>query len=187
MAGRGAFRPRQGPRACGSSSDLGLGDGGGGNPSMADFDYIVIGAGMAGASAAYELAAFGSVLVLEREERPGYHSTGRSAALYTETYGNRTVRALTTAGKGFYLQPPTGFAEHPLLTPRGVMLIARADQRAAMDGFMTEMKSLAGRVIRLDAAAARARVPVLRADYAAEAAFDPDAMDIDVHALHGGY
>ncbi|HXQ42807.1 MAG TPA: FAD-binding oxidoreductase [Candidatus Udaeobacter sp.] len=154
---------------------------------MADFDYIVIGAGMAGASAAYELAAFGSALVLEQEERPGYHSTGRSAALYTETYGNRTVRALTTAGKGFYLRPPTGFAEHPLLAPRGVLLIARADQKAAMDGFMTEMKSLAGRVSRLDGAAARARVPVLRADYVAEAAFDPDAMDIDVHALHGGY
>ena len=154
---------------------------------MADFDYIVIGAGMAGASAAYELAAFGSVLVLEQEERPGYHSTGRSAALYTETYGNRTVRALTTAGKGFYLQPPSGFAEHPLLAPRGVMLIARADQKAALDGFMAEMKSLAGRVSRLDGTTARARVPVLRADYVAEAAFDPDAMDIDVHALHGGY
>jgi len=154
---------------------------------MADFDYIVIGAGMAGASAAYELAAFGSVLVLEQEERPGYHSTGRSAALYTETYGNRTVRALTTAGKGFYLQPPSGFAEHPLLAPRGVMLIARADQKAALDGFMAEMKSLAGRVSRLDGTTARARVPALRADYVAEAAFDPDAMDIDVHALHGGY
>jgi D-arginine dehydrogenase len=154
---------------------------------MADFDYIVIGAGMAGASAAYELAAFGSVLVLEQEERPGYHSTGRSAALYTETYGNRTVRALTTAGKSFYLRPPAGFAEHPLLAPRGVMLIARADQKAALDGFMTEMKSLAGRVSRLDGTTARARVPALRADYVAEAAFDPDAMDIDVHALHGGY
>ncbi len=154
---------------------------------MSDFDYVVIGAGMAGASAAYELAAIGRVLVLEQEERPGYHSTGRSAALYAETYGNRTVRALTTAGKGFYLQPPAGFAEHPLLTPRGVMLIARPDQRHSLDGFMAEMKNLAGRVSRLDGAAARAKVPVLRADYVAEAAFDPDAMDIDVHGLHSGY
>jgi D-arginine dehydrogenase len=154
---------------------------------MSDFDYIVIGAGMAGASAAYELAAFGQVLVLEREDRPGYHSTGRSAALYAETYGNRTVRALTTGGKGFYLQPPSGFAEHALLTPRGVMLIARADQRASLDGFFGEMAGLGGRISRLDGAEARARVPVLRADYIAEAAFDPDAMDIDVHALHGGY
>lgn len=154
---------------------------------MSDFDYVVIGAGMAGASAAYELAAIGRVLVLEQEERPGYHSTGRSAALYAETYGNRTVRALTSAGKGFYLQPPTGFVEHPLLTPRGVMLIARPDQRHSLDGFMAEMKNLAGRVSRLDGAAARAKVPVLRADYVAEAAFDLDAMDIDVHGLHGGY
>lgn len=154
---------------------------------MSEFEYIVIGAGMAGASAAYELAAFGPVLVLEQEDRPGYHATGRSAALYAETYGNRTVRALTTAGKGFYLQPPAGFAEHPLLTPRGVMLIARADQQASLDGFMAEMKSLGGRVRRLDAAAARAKVRVLRSDYLVDAAFDPDAMDIDVHALHGGY
>jgi D-arginine dehydrogenase len=154
---------------------------------MADFDYIVIGAGMAGASAAYELADFGSVLVLEREDRPGYHTTGRSAALYTETYGNRTVRALTAAGKGFYLQPPIGFAEHPLLLPRGVLLIARADQKAAMDRFMAEMKTFGGRVARLGASGARAKVPVLREDYVVEAAFDTDAMDIDVHGLHGGY
>ncbi len=73
---------------------------------MVEYDYIVVGGGMAGASAAYELAAFGRVLLLEREERCGYHSTGRSAALYVETYGNRTVRALTTAGKAFYLDPP---------------------------------------------------------------------------------
>src|SRR3546814_3430368 len=83
---------------------------------------VVIGAGMAGASAAYELATEGSVLLLEREDQPGYHTTGRSAALYAETYGNETVRALTTGGKPFYLDPPAGFADHPLLRPRGVVL-----------------------------------------------------------------
>ena len=87
---------------------------------MADFEFIVIGAGIAGASAAYELSAFAKVLVLEQEDQPGYHSTGRSAALYAETYGNRTVRALTTAGKSFYLDPPSGFTQHPLLRPRGI-------------------------------------------------------------------
>jgi len=58
------------------------------------FDFIVIGAGIAGASAAYALAEHGRVLVLERESQPGYHTTGRSAALFTENYGNRTIRRL---------------------------------------------------------------------------------------------
>lgn len=84
---------------------------------MSDFDYVVIGAGMAGASAAYELAAIGRVLVLEQEERPGYHSTGRSAALYAETYGNRTVRALTTAGKGFISNRRPASPSTPCLRP----------------------------------------------------------------------
>ena len=154
---------------------------------MSEFDYIVIGAGMAGASAAYELAASASVLVVEQEERPGYHSTGRSAALYAETYGNRTVRALTTAGKAFYLRPPTGFAETPLLTPRGVMLIGREDQRSSLERFLAEVGGLDARIRAVDAAEARACAPVLREGYAVGAVLDPGAMDIDVHALHGGY
>ena len=72
---------------------------------------------MAGASAAYELAAEARVLLLEREDQPGYHATGRSAALYTATYGNAAVRALTRASRAFFDHPPAGFAEAPLLHP----------------------------------------------------------------------
>lgn len=154
---------------------------------MQDFDYIVIGAGMAGTSAAYELAASSRVVVLEQEDRPGYHSTGRSAALYAETYGNRTVRALTTAGKAFYLGPPSGFAQGPLLTPRGVMLIGRADQRPSLAAFLAEVSGLGSRIRAIDSSEARALVPVLREGYVVGAVIDPDSMDIDVHALHGGY
>jgi D-arginine dehydrogenase len=154
---------------------------------MAEFDFIVIGAGMAGSSAAYELSAASRVLVLEQEERPGYHTTGRSAALYAETYGNRTVRGLTTAGKAFYLDPPAGFTEHPLLRPRGVMLIGRADQEANLGRFLAEVAGLRSNIRRIDLAEAHRRSPVLRAEYLAGAILDPDAMDIEVHGLHQGY
>lgn len=150
-------------------------------------DFLVIGCGMAGASAAYELAAHGRVLLLERESQPGYHSTGRSAALYTQTYGHRVVRALTVASWDFYADPPAGFAEHPLLTPRGVLLIGRADQAPALDAAFAEGARLTPTVERLDQAGALARAPMLRADYVAGAVWEPDAMDLDVHAIHHGY
>ena len=77
---------------------------------MDRFDVVVIGAGIAGASAAYELAASHSVLLLEGESRPGYHTSGRSAAVFTETYGNPTIQALTIGSRAFYEAPPPGFS-----------------------------------------------------------------------------
>ena len=101
---------------------------------MTSCDFLIIGGGIAGASAAFELAAHGRVVLVERESQPGYHSTGRSAALYTETYGNSTIRALTVGSRAFYDGVAgAGFSEHPVLTPRGVLLIGRDDQRAALD------------------------------------------------------
>src|SRR5260221_7335900 len=128
---------------------------------MAQFFFMVMGAGIAGASGGCALSAASRILVLELEERPGYHSTGRSAALYAETYGNRTVRGLTTAGKAFYLDPPAGFTEHPLLRPRGVMLIGRADQEASLAGFLAEVAGLRSNIRRIDPAEAYRRSPVL--------------------------
>ncbi|QCO18010.1 FAD-binding oxidoreductase (plasmid) [Azospirillum brasilense] len=154
---------------------------------MERVDFLVVGGGMAGASAAYELAAHGSVAVLERESQPGYHSTGRSAALYTQTYGHPVVRALTVASWDFYINPPEGFSEHPLLTPRGVLLIGRADQTAALDRDFTEGRRLTPTVERLDRAETLARAPFLNPDYVDGAVWEPEAMDMDVHAIHGGY
>ncbi|PWC56409.1 FAD-dependent oxidoreductase [Azospirillum sp. TSO22-1] len=154
---------------------------------MQHADFLIVGAGMAGASAAYELAALGSVLLLEREAQPGYHSTGRSAALYTQTYGHAVVRALTVASWNFYSSPPDGFSEHPPLSPRGVLLIGRADQTAALDAAFAEGRRLTPSVERWDAAQTLARAPLLRADYVAGAVWEPEAMDLDVHAIHQGY
>lgn len=151
-------------------------------------DIVVIGAGMAGASAGYFLAADGAeVVLLEREERPGYHSTGRSAAVYTQAYGNAAVRALTIGGKPFFDAPPDGFASHPILTPRGAMFVGRADQVGALERTAAEARALVPSVRTLDAGEARRIVPSLRAGYVAGAVLEPEAMDIDVDALHQGF
>lgn len=132
---------------------------------MGKFDFVVIGAGVAGASAAYELAAHGTVALLEREDIPGYHSTGRSAALFTATYGNAVIRGLTVGSRDFFDNPPEGFTEHPLLTPRGAIMIGREDQRARIDEGFAAWKALTPSVERLDRADILARVPVLDPDY----------------------
>lgn len=154
---------------------------------MQHADFLIVGAGMAGASAAYELAAHGRVLLLEREAQPGYHSTGRSAALYTQTYGHAVVRALTVASWDFYNSPPDGFTGHPVLSPRGVLLIGRADQTVALEQAFAEGRRLTPSVERLDREEALARAPMLRAEYVAGAVWEPEAMDLDVHAIHHGY
>lgn len=90
---------------------------------MSQADFIIIGGGIAGASTGFWLSQHGRVIVLERESHPAYHSTGRSAALYTAAYGTPQVRALTLASRDFFDSPPPGFCEHPLLTPRGEMTV----------------------------------------------------------------
>jgi D-arginine dehydrogenase len=154
---------------------------------MRSADVLVIGAGIAGASVAYELAARARVLVLEREDQPGYHSTGRSAALYTETYGNAAMRALTSASREFLIAPPAGFAAVPLLTPRGTLLVARAERQLRLEAVHAECSALVGGLELWDGAAVRERVPAFTADQVAAALWEPAAMDIDVHALHHGY
>jgi len=150
-------------------------------------DFLVIGAGIAGASAAYELAASGSVTVLERESQPGYHTTGRSAAQFLETYGNSVVRGLSRASRGFFFTPPKAFTEQALLSRRPAMFIARADQMDALARFEDEVRRLTPSIERLSPRQTRGIVPVLRKDYVAAAVIEPDAMDIDVHALHQSY
>ncbi len=150
-------------------------------------DYIVIGAGIAGASVAYELAQHGRVILLEGEDQPGYHTTGRSAALYSETYGNATMRALTRAGRDFFINPPSGFANSPILTPRGTLVVATAAQRATLERSIAEMAGTVPGLELWNGAQARARVPVYATDQVDCALWEPHAMDIDVHALHQGY
>jgi D-arginine dehydrogenase len=150
------------------------------------FDIVVIGAGIAGASAAADLARTHRVVVLEREEHPGYHSTGRSAALFSEIYGNSVVRALSRASRDFFYTPPPGFAVHPLVKPRGSLYIAREDQLPHLESF-AQNKDLAGSIRRLTREAALRACPILRPDYVSAALFEEDAADVDVNELHQGY
>lgn len=150
---------------------------------MATIDFVVIGGGIAGASLAYWLAEKAGVRVLERESFFGYHSTGRSAATYFRNYGNDVVRSLTRASRGFFDRPPDGFAEHPLLTPRGCLYVARRDQLQALDDVQAE-SALSQ---RLTPAQTRARLPILREDYMAAGLFDAALSDIDVDLLHQGF
>lgn len=150
-------------------------------------DFIVVGAGMVGASVAYELARSARVCLFEGESRPGLHATGRSAALFAPSYGGREIRAITRASRAFFDCPPVGFSEHPLLRPRGNLYIARAVQRARLDQMVAAIRASGGTVSLIDAHEAMQRVPLLREGYVAAAALDADAMDIDVNALHQGF
>lgn len=155
--------------------------------SEAIWDVIVAGAGMAGASVGWQLAQAGrQVLVLERESQPGYHTTGRSAALFEEHYGPLQVQALTRASRAFYEQPPAGFTDYPILHPRGVMYVGTAAQKALIDAAYAEAVKHSPDAQRLDGDALRALVPVLN-DSIVDGFVDDGARDIDVHALHQGF
>jgi D-arginine dehydrogenase len=146
-------------------------------------DILVIGAGIAGASVADALAPSARVVVLEQEERAGLHSTGRSAALFSETYGNAVIRALSRASRAFLADPPAGFCETPLIRPRGTLYFAAGDQLDELG----VLEQDAGTLERLTGAEARARVPILRPEACAAALYEPGSMDIDVDALHQGF
>ncbi|ARS47875.1 FAD-dependent oxidoreductase [Ectopseudomonas mendocina] len=154
---------------------------------MQHADYLIVGAGIAGASTGYFLAGQGKTIVLERERQPGYHSTGRSAALYTVAYGTPQVRALTAASRAFYDAPPPGFAEHPLLSPRGELVVDFSGDAAELQRQFLEARAQVPEACLLDADQACALVPVLRRDKVQGALFDPSAADIDTDALHQGY
>jgi D-arginine dehydrogenase len=150
-------------------------------------DVLVIGAGMAGASTAAELAGLGRrVVLLERESQPGMHATGRSAALFSETYGGPAVRALTRASRDFYLSPPEGFTESSLVKLRPAMHVADAEGLATLNAFASSPDVAA--VIRpLDTAEALRRCPILRAEHAVGVVLEFGSQDIEVHGLHQAY
>lgn len=147
-------------------------------------DFLVVGAGMAGVSCGYELAAHGSVVVVEREGHPGFHTTGRSAALFSATYGNAVVRSLSRASRGFFDNPPEGFSPTPILSPRGTVYSAAAGDLAALDRMAQGAEGL---LRRIDRAEILALVPIMKPDHAVAGLFEADACDIDVHGLLSGY
>ncbi len=138
-------------------------------------DFLIIGGGIAAASVGYWLAPHGRVLLLERESQPGYHSTGRSAALFMESYGTPQVRALTMASRAFLQSPPEGFSEHPVLSPRGAMMVAVHGQDALLAAHWDVLRAMTPHARLLDSAGACALVPVLRSEQVMGAVFEPDA------------
>ncbi|WP_108786912.1 FAD-dependent oxidoreductase [Erythrobacter sp. Alg231-14] len=143
------------------------------------YDFAIVGAGMAGASLAAELAPYAKVLVLEGEDTPGYHSTGRSAAFWEECYGGPGVVPLTLAS-GNYLR------DNGFLRQRGALYIGREEDRAAMDGFVDEFAGTGVTIERLKASALATRVPQIKPEWN-DAIWEPACADIDVAGLHQHY
>lgn len=149
-------------------------------------DVIILGAGMAGASLAAELSPRCAVILLELEDQPGRHATGRSAAMFYESYGNATVCALTRASRDFLEHPPEGFCDVPLMTPRAAMVVADSEGLARLEARYSGPGAPATmhRMAREDALA---RVPILRPEWLAGAFIDASGCDMEVAALHQGY
>jgi D-arginine dehydrogenase len=154
---------------------------------MQEFDFAIIGAGIAGVSAAYHLAPKAKVIILEREHVPAYHTTGRSAALHSETYGSAEIRAITVAAGRFYRRPPEGFADHPLLTPRGALIAGRSEQAEPLKVAAKQYAALVPTVRLLSPNEAMARQPLLKAQACSGGAIFEEAEDMDVAAIHAGF
>ena len=148
-----------------------------------EFDYIVIGAGIAGASVAAHLAASHKVLILEMEDRPGYHTTGRSAASFEPNYGPPPMLALTRASANFFKNPPAGFTDGPLFSPRGSLYLAANGEEAATEYLLSKSQGLE----EISELEATKLLPILRSGYTKRAFLDKATGDLDVDLLHRGY
>ncbi|KSV75473.1 hypothetical protein N185_16675 [Sinorhizobium sp. GW3] len=150
-------------------------------------DFIVIGGGIAGASVAFELSAHGNVVLLEMESAPGYHSTGRSAAVMSENYGPALWSRLVTASRKFLETPPPGFSEVPLVAPRGALFLAREGEQEQLRAQAEELVGRGATIELGSAEQALRHCPVLKASEFVSALYEPDCMDIDTDALLSGY
>ena len=147
------------------------------------FDIIVIGAGIAGASVAAHLAETKRVGILEMEDRPGFHTTGRSAATFEPNYGPPPMLAFTRASTDFFVNPPPGFTDGPLLMPRASLFFEAEGQEA----FTKTLLETGSGLKELSEAQALELFPVLQPGYAKRIFLDPHTGDLDVDLLHRGY
>jgi D-arginine dehydrogenase len=141
-----------------------------------DADFLIIGGGIAGVSAAARLSALGSVIVLEAEDALAHHASGRSAALYEPRYGAPAVVGLSMAS-GAYFKAAAG-----VLSPRGLMVVAKADAKEIFDA---DVAAMAFDLVSV--AEARAIIPILNPDVVAHAAYADHAEDIDTDLLVQGF
>jgi D-arginine dehydrogenase len=151
------------------------------------YDVIVVGGGIAGISVAGELAPGARVAVLEREPQPGYHASGRSAAIYIEPYSTQAIFALTRTTLPFLREPPAGFTDQALTEARGYLLLAPPEQERDFERFMADWGARCPAIEEIDLDAARAMLPVLRDGYAVRAAHDPEAWALDTNEMIQGW
>jgi D-arginine dehydrogenase len=150
---------------------------------MTQFDFLVVGAGIAGASIAAHLAATHKVVLIDMEDRAGYHTTSRSAASYEPNYGPPPMLAFTRASDAFFRNPPEGFADAPLLTPRASLFFEAEGQAH----HTAKLLAHAAGLDEISIQQAQTHFPVLRPDYALRCFLDAHTADIDVDLLHSGY
>lgn len=154
---------------------------------MNEYDYIILGGGIAGASVAYPLASEGRVLILEQEDQPGYHTTGRSVAVHTDSYGPEPVRKLAKASYDFLMKPPEGFSDVPLQHPLGIVFVATEEQKDDLLGFLKSVQVLSPEIHEISIDRVVEMVPVMKADQLAAAFYDERTIGLDVNAIHQGY
>ncbi|HEY4334177.1 MAG TPA: FAD-binding oxidoreductase, partial [Ilumatobacteraceae bacterium] len=149
-------------------------------------DVIVIGGGIAGVSVAYELAADRAVCLLEMEATLAFHTTGRSAATFLESYGGPIIRRLTVSSRAFFESPADTF-DTPLMTPRPLLWLAPVGSGDDVRALEAEVKPLVPSVRLVDPDEAVAMNPILRREHVELCMLEPGATELDVSALHQGY
>lgn len=150
------------------------------------YDVIIVGGGIGGVSIGYELAKDRRVCLLERESTLAFHTTGRSAALFLETYGNAPIRALTTASRSFLVDPPEDF-DTELLSPRSLLQFAVRGRGAVLDSLFERVREHTPDAALLPPQEAQSLFPLLRPGYIDIAMYEPGSKEVDVHALHQGF
>ncbi|MBK6414865.1 FAD-binding oxidoreductase [Sphingopyxis sp.] len=149
-------------------------------------DVLIVGAGIAGASLAAALAPWRRVMLIEAEDTPGYHATGRSAAFWHETYGGPRVQPLSVASFDTLARPSRAFSERGFLSPRAALTLGHRSEAAAVDAFTAEFIAKGVEVVRMGAAEVAGKIPGVRTEWS-EAAYEAACSDIDVGALHAAY
>ncbi|MCU0829295.1 MAG: FAD-binding oxidoreductase [Tabrizicola sp.] len=141
-----------------------------------DADFLIIGGGIAGISAAARLSDLGQVILLEAEDTLAHHASSRSAALFEPRYGAQAVVGLSMASEEYFRSIPG------VLSPRGLMLVAKADARGAFEHDLKTME-----FDPISVAEARAIVPILNPEVVAMAGYAAHAEDVDTDLLIQGF
>jgi D-arginine dehydrogenase len=144
-------------------------------------DVVVVGAGIAGAAAAFAISQRHKVCLIERQPQPGTQASGRSVTMFAIAYGDRITRALSLASRRFFEDPPPGFTDGPLLARRGMLHVASPGQEEALESFLAETKDAGPDLLALDPAAVRAQLPFLRPEMVIGGVLDRAAASIDDH------